>query len=429
MSYALFCFKCRDKYGTKKINQISYITLVGLTNNVKKMCSRPRKQFNYSEFEKYRLPIYSKRGKDKYVYWYVLDPQSILDGAPRLKRMRKKFNDYPTARLRDEAATRFILELSSKLKTGWNPLFEENPQKAFTPILNALELYQHHLTKQHKDKILKDKTKVDYESRLNTLRQYVSTKASITYTYQFNQAFIESFLDYIYYDRDNSPRTRNNYLNWLGSFSAWMVGRNLVKDTGIEHIKKLPEYDKKRKPLEKSDMKVLHDYLSVQNPSFLLACQVHYYSLVRPGELSWIKISDICLKDQTMFISRDISKNRKDAKVTLPIKVLNNMIDMGYFNYPSHYYLFGHDFRPAEQHADARIFRDEWAKIRKALNWPDCYQFYSLKDTGITDTIDKVGLTVAKDQARHSDISTTNQYVRKEQLRAHPELMNFDGDL
>ena len=59
---------------------------------------------------------------------------------------------------------------------------------------------------------------------------------------------------------------------------------------------------------------------------------------------------------------------------------------------------------------------------------PSHYQFYSLKDTGITDAIDRVGLTVAKDQARHSSVATTNRYVRKGQLKAHPELKDFEGN-
>lgn len=401
-----------------------------MSNNVKKMCSSRKKRINYAEVEKFRLPVYNKNSKDKTVSYYVLDPQSLLEGTPKLKRLRKKFNHYKTKRERDEAAARFVLEIAAKLKSGWNPLFEQNTQRAFTPIKKALELYERHLDKLHADKVLKDKTKIDYIYRLNAIRNYIEhSDLKISYTYQIDQLFIESFLDYVYYDRKNTPRTRNNYLNWLGSFCGWLKDKGYVKDTGIERIKKLPEYDKKRKPLEKADMYQLHDYLERRNPDFLIACQVHYYTLVRPGELSWIKLQDISLKEQTMFVSREISKNRRDAKVTLPTKVIHNMLDRGFFNNPDSYYLFGDDFRPSAKHADSRIFRDEWVKVRKALNWPDNYQFYSLKDTGITDTIDRVGLTIAKDQARHSDISTTNKYVKKDQLRAHPELKDYEGDL
>ena len=75
------------------------------------------------------------------------------------------------------------------------------------------------------------------------------------------------------------------------------------------------------------------------------------------------------------------------------------------------------------------MFRDRWAKVRRELKFPASYKFYSLKDTGVTDYVDGVGLTAAKDQARHSSVATTNKYVRKQQLRAQPELKNWKGQL
>ena len=49
----------------------------------------------------------------------------------------------------------------------------------------------------------------------------------------------------------------------------------------------------------------------------------------------------------------------------------------------------------------------------KALKWNACYQFYSLKDSGIRDLANAQGVVVARDQARHSDITTTNKYIQK----------------
>lgn len=54
------------------------------------------KRLNLVSFEKYRSPIYVSKGKEKYVYFYVLDPDSVLNGEPRLKRIRKKFNHPKT---------------------------------------------------------------------------------------------------------------------------------------------------------------------------------------------------------------------------------------------------------------------------------------------------------------------------------------------
>lgn len=236
-------------------------------------------------------------------------------------------------------------------------------------------------------------------------------------------------LEHIYIDRNTTPRTRNNYLNWLSSFCSYLKSNGYISENPAEKITPLREKDKQRKPLSKTDMKRLHEYLSEHDKDFLLACQIHYYTLIRPNELTFVQINDISVRDQTLFISKEVSKNRKDAKVTIPTKVIKMMIDRGIFSYPGDYYLFGTGFRPNKERSDSRIFREKWIKVRKELGFPKSYQFYSLKDTGITDTIDRVGLTIAKDQARHSSVATTNKYVRKEQLLAHPELKNYEGNL
>lgn len=65
--------------------------------------------------------------------------------------------------------------------------------------------------------------------------------------------------------------------------------------------------------------------------------------------------------------------------------------------------------------------------MRKTLKWDKCYQFYSLKDSGIRDLANAHGVVIARDQARHSDISTTNRYIQRHGVQH--ETLNFEGDL
>ncbi|WP_195334110.1 tyrosine-type recombinase/integrase [Bacteroides salyersiae] len=387
-------------------------------------------KLSFAEIEKFRLPIYNRKGKEKYVYFYVLDPESVLAGTPRLRRIRKKFNHIHNKKDRDEAALRFRDEVSIKLKQGWNPLIQECGKRGFTLYPTVLERYTTYLNKLFKDDVIKKKTIDDYKCRLKHLKEYnEALPEKIIYVYQLNQSYIEGFLEHIYIDRNTTPRTRNNYLNWLSSFCSYLKSNGYISENPAEKITPLREKDKQRKPLSETDMKRLNEYLSEHDKDFLLACQIHYYTLIRPNELTFVQINDISVRDQTLFISKEVSKNRKDAKVTIPTKVIKMMIDRGIFSYPGDYYLFGTGFRPNKERSDSRIFREKWIKVREELGFPKSYQFYSLKDTGITDTIDRVGLTIAKDQARHSSVATTNKYVRKEQLLAHPELKNYEGNL
>lgn len=390
--------------------------------------SKPR--VNLSECEKYRLPVFCCKGKEAYVYFYVLDPDSTINGKPRLKRIRKKFNSYPSKKLRNEAASRFCLEVTNKLKQGWNPLIEQCSQLGFVEMSVILDRYQTYMTKQLHDDVIKKSTYNNYMSRLGHLRKWSQNSAyPVIYAYQFTRSCLEQFLEFIYLDGDTTAKTRNNYLNWLMSLCNWMVGSGYLDRNPALTISKLREKEKFRKVISKKDMSNLSSYLIERDKNYLLACYILYYTMIRPNEMSYLRIQDFNLKDQTVFVSHEYSKNRKDAVVTVPKKVIMLMVELGVFDYPGHYFLFGKKFMPSEKQESGKIFRDRWLQVRKALGFPSEYQFYSLKDTGITDAIDSVGLTITKDQARHSNVATTNKYVRKEQMSGHSELKDFDGNL
>ena len=75
-------------------------------------------------------------------------------------------------------------------------------------------------------------------------------------------------------------------------------------------------------------------------------------------------------------------------------------------------------------------YRRRWnILVRKGLGWPDCYQFYSLKDSGLRDLANAEGIVIARDQARHSDVSTTNKYLQGRDSPVHEETKRFKGGL
>lgn len=393
------------------------------------MCPN-KKRINLVELERYRLPIYSRKSKEKIVYFYVLDPRSVVEGNPKMVRIRKKFNHIHGAREREEAALRFREEVARKLREGWNPLEQDCGTKGFTPFEDVLEKYFGWLQKLLKDNVITNKTFQDYKSRLDMLKKFNDKKnARIMYIYQLKTAYIESFLEWVYVDRDNSPRTRNNYLTWFSSFCGWLVQTGYADSNPSANIKNLKEKDKIRTVIAIEDMEKLRAYLMERDSYFLLCCMMQYYTFIRPNELMQLKVGDISVEEQTVFVSHKISKNRKDGKVTLPVRVIRFMEELGVLGHPATNYLFSHKFRPGAERCSPRKIISKWMNLRKALDFPKNYQFYSLKDTGITDMIDVAGLSTAKDQARHSSVAITNHYVKNQQLVVHPELKNFEGNL
>jgi hypothetical protein len=115
--------------------------------------------------------------------------------------------------------------------------------------------------------------------------------------------------------------------------------------------------------------------------------------------------------------------------VGLNDEIIRLIIDLKIFDKPSHCFLFGKDFKPSEKQADSRIFREYFMKVREELKWDDSKQFYSLKDSGIRDLANAEGIVVARDKARHTDISTTNKYLKGDGLTVHEQTKHFKGAL
>lgn len=364
-------------------------------------------------------------GKTWYVDFVSYDPLE-----QKMKRKKYMLDGIKKVSERKKRANELITNLNIKLRTGWTPWAEVTSSRQYTSIIDVIDLYHKYLAKLYKAGTIKENTLKDYEKRLRVFEEYIFKHVpAIVYVYQIDQTFISDFLDYILLDRDSSARTRNNYRTWLSSLCTWMVEKQYLQQNPVERIKQLAEDEKKRSALTPSDLQKLQKYLKKENPYFLLLCQFAYYTFIRPDEISNIRLSDIYLKEQKVFIASSISKNRRDGMVGLNDILIKSMLDLKIFSQPSHYYLFGKGFKPSKEKTTTRVYRNYFYKVRAALKFPETYQFYSLKDSGIRDLANAEGIVVARDQARHADISTTNKYLKGSDMTVYEETKHFEGNL
>lgn len=387
----------------------------------------PTKRKGSSRYDvvKYSLPVYHT-GKSNYVDFLAYDPVS---GTMR----RKKYMlDYITkASERKERAAELVANITRRLHEGWSPWAGNlTATRQYAKFADVLYIYKVYIEKLTSLKSLKRKTCYDYLSRVRILEEYNgSLLMPIHYMYEFTQAYICDFLDWMLLDRDATPRTRNNYRTWLSAFSSWLVEKRYIESNPVEHVRTLPERTKMRSAISHEDLQRLRDYLTKTNRHYLLACMMEYYTFIRPDELSNIRLRDISVSRQQVYVSSSISKNRRDGMVGLNDSVIRLMAELRVFDHPDDHYLFGRDFRPSEQKADSRIFREYFMKVRRDLRYPDSYMFYSLKDSGIRDLANAEGIVVARDQARHTDIAVTNRYLQGDALTVHDETKHFKGGL
>lgn len=388
------------------------------------MCQNSTNKSSLATITSYTVPKLHT-GKSWYVDFVSFDP-----AEDRMKRKKYMLNSIQKVADRRKYAFELIAALNAKLHSGWNPWADVSNNRQYTPIKDALSRYHIYLTKLYKSNTVKYNTLLDYEKRLKVLEQFVENRTpSISYVYQFDVSFVSDFLDYILLDRDASARTRNNYRTWLSSLCNWMIEKQYLTSNPIASTRHLAEDAKKRSPMESKDLQKMKKYLKDENPYFLFLCEFAYYTFIRPEEITNIRLADINVKDQKVFVSGDISKNRKDGMVGLNDTLIKSMLKLGVFAVPNDYYLFGKGFKPSKTKVTTKVFRNYFNKVREKLRFPDSYQFYSLKDTGIRDLANAEGIVIARDQARHADISTTNKYLKGNALAVHDEAKHFKGEL
>lgn len=350
----------------------------------------------------YTYPVYHDKGKKHYVDFKAYDPAT---GVMR----RKKFHlDYIAKKSeRKVYANKLISELAYRLSTGWNPWVDTKTYRGYTELNEVFDRYLENIAITSRQK-----TVHSYTSRVNVFREFLSSLSiEVKYVYQYNTQLIIDFLDWLLIDRRVVPRTRNNYKGWCNAFGEYLVSRKYIEKNPCEGIAKITEKPKKRKALSEGMLRQLSGYLMEHDKYFLLAVMMQYYTLIRPGELTNIRLRDFSIKKQSVFISGEISKNKRDGYVGVNETIINLMLDLGIFSHPGECYLFSKNFRPGMRKMGPDIFNKRWHSVRKIMKWDDCYQFYSLKDTGIRDLANEMGIVVARDQARHTDVATTNKYL------------------
>lgn len=360
-------------------------------------------------------------GKTWYVDFYANDPST-----GEMRRKKYKLDGLKKISEKKRRAAEIIEAVTRELRSGWNPWVNAQESRGFTLIQDCLDRYLEYIEKKGD----RYKTRMRYKSSVNILREFFeSLVVPPKFVYQFDQALIIDFLDWILLDRDASARTRNNYRAWVFGLCEFLKSRKYITVNPVENIEILRETAKKRKDLSKEQLAKMRKHLTEKDPHFLLACEMEYYTFIRPNELSHLRVRDVSLENQTIFVSGTFSKNHKDGYVGINKRICKLMIELKVLEQPGEYYLFGKGFFPRNERYNADQYNRRWKKMREELGWSEEYQFYSLKDSGIRDLANDAGIVVARDQARHSDVATTNRYIQVHPNDVHEATKTFEGEL
>jgi len=365
-------------------------------------------------------------GVEWYVGFYAFDP-----ARNEMRRKKIKINSIKKTTDRRRYGETLKRRIALQLESGWNPWIESENTKAYIRIEEALKHYRQYMQKLRKDQVYREDTYISYLSYVRIFESWNSDrKVPATYIYQVDDVMCSEFIEFAYVGRDNSARTRDNYLGWLKSFCGFLLANRYIKMNPTEGIKTLSKSAKKKKRevLPEHETIRLLEYLQNKNRHYLLASYMLFYCFIRPKELSMLRISNFSVKNQTVFIPDTTSKNHRDGTITLPKKVIELMNQLRVFDHPSGEYLFSDDFRPGIKFRDSKQFRDFWTNhVRKDLCFPDKYKFYSLKDTGITNMLRTMPSLTVRDQARHSTLLMTDIYTPHDLQEADALIKNHES--
>lgn len=255
--------------------------------DVKKMCSK------FCNGNSSNIVGYTPPTLHKGVRWFV-DFTSLDPARGLMRRKRYYIKDSLSVSEKKRRASEIMDVLTKQLAQGWNPWVTDDESRGFVYFDNCLERYLDYV-----DRMDRKKTRQSYRSRVNILREFITSQVNpIKYAYQFDIGFCNDFIDWIYLDRESSPRTRNNYRGWLYGLAEFLIARKHINTNPVEHIKVMPEHEKYRKDLTPEMLNQMSNYLCRNDKSFFLACLMQYYTLIRPGELSHLKIGDISLEEK-----------------------------------------------------------------------------------------------------------------------------------
>jgi len=366
-------------------------------------------QIKRTAFVDYK-PAELKKNKEWIIVYYAKNPIEN-----KLQRIRVPV--IKNTRERDKHAKKMCLKINSKLENNWSPFFTDKASNGLKQFKDIVEIFNKQNDKQVKDGSKRPQAVKSYKSFLRGITKFIADNKeqhNVVFCLDFNKKFIVSYLDYIYYEKANSPRTFNNHLLFIRTFSRFLVEREYIKEDPTTGIAKKAKTEKIRQVIPLSVREKIFKHLKENNFNYLVMCLCTYYCFIRRTELTKLKVRMVDLNKGYMIIPGSISKNRKTEDVTIPNDLIQ-LLKIHIGDSEGDDYLFSNlGFKTGKEQLRPDRIMSVWSFMRKRLKIETVYQFYSLKDTGITELLNSgIAAIKVRDQARHHDLKITESYTAR----------------
>jgi integrase len=316
------------------------------------------------------------------------------------------------------------------LESGWNPFINGSNTSELTLFTEAVNKYL-----LFKSKELKPNSLRGYKSYIKRIIDYVEKKYPNLFSVNFNKKITLDFMTSLRLGQNISNQIFNNNLLFYRIMFNWLVEYNYADVNYFNEIKPIPKKKLKkiRRPFEQNELIKLVDYLTKENKRYLCMCLLCYYCLLRPEDIVNLKKSSFDLKRHLIFISEDYTKNDKNSYRVIP-KVLDKyltVLELSKMNNTDFVFSTTKTFLPGKKKLDSREVARYWANhVRPFCKFGIDLQFYSLKDTGITNLMSNgISSIYGQGQADHSSLEITEKYAHNKTPAGFNQLRNLARDV
>lgn len=340
-----------------------------------------------------------------FIEYYVTNPftQTLERRKFRLNNLRKRCRTAMEFRVQ---ANTICSQLNMKLANGWNPFTETSNEKPGTLPISAM--YEKYFADVEKD--LRPDTLRSYKSFSKMLIEWCEKKTSDMLLGDFTDVMAVRFLDEQRQERKWANATFNNNLVSAQAFFTWCVKKKYIEKNPFYGIEKKKKEAKKRTVVNADARAIIRDYFMKHQQGYLLICELVFQSLIRPAEISRLRVSNVDLENKVIRLDGSITKTKYSRKAVLSdelIEILGRNIQGA--NQDD--YLISNGYLPGKEPISSRMYRKTWDKMRKQCHLPDTMQLYSLRDTGIISLFDNgADANTVKGAADHHNLNITSIY-------------------
>lgn len=367
-------------------------------------------------FSRQRLTAYSpailKHNSGNWsIEFYAYSPvtEALEHRRIRLNRLRKSYKS--TAAFKRHA-NEIVCELNIQLAGGWlaggwSPFGETINSRLYTPLAEAMAEYL-----DEKRRELRPDSMRSYDSLCRHFGEYLQKELPGIRTGTFNRVHAVSYLDYCYKKRKLSARSWNNQLKGIRALFSWLLQKCYIKENPFVGIKRKREESKRRSLVPADCRRLIAEWSAKNNPRYLIVCELVFNALLRPMEITRIRVGNVDLEKKLIHIPSSETKTHFERDVALSDSLVERLRGLHLEKYPAHYYVLGQGYKTCgTQMLRSRLSKD-WITMRDAVGLPKTMQLYSLRDSGITSLLDSgVSARTVMLAADHHDLGITTRYA------------------